>query len=251
MSTESGLGACLAHLQIELTSESDLFFHYTHTIGAADFQQLMQEAQKLMVDFNSYPAVFLRMVNSCIQTPQTHIAVLLMESSGAARLDFIQVSGVLLCCWLHTAYSMQSLGSTGMKMLLNMLSWARQVTLFCSCNSPYTLCNALGTHLVVTFADTTAAFMSSMSMPARHQTCHVCKERCNLDIAQLGCKACTSLCLSQNMEYKFVELMSCRFQASSEEYIKQQVTYRYNAVKSRLALMQARLADINALVSCR
>ena len=51
----------------------------------------MQEAQKLMVDFNSYPAVFLRMVNSCIQTPQTHLAVLLMEQSGAARLDFIQV----------------------------------------------------------------------------------------------------------------------------------------------------------------
>lgn len=51
------------------------------------------------------------------------------------------------------------------------------------------------------------------------------------------------------MEYKFVELMSCQFQVSSEEYIKQQVTYRYNAVKSRLALMQARLADINALVS--
>lgn len=53
----------------------------------------------------------------------------------------------------------------------------------------------------------------------------------------------------QNMEYKFVELMSCQFQASSEDHIKQQVTYRYNAVKSRLALMQARLADINALVS--
>jgi len=50
------------------------------------------------------------------------------------------------------------------------------------------------------------------------------------------------------MEYKFVELLSCQFQASSEEHIKQQVTYRYNAVKSRLALMQARLADINALV---
>ena len=51
----------------------------------------MQEAQKLMVDFNNYPSVFLRMVNSCIQAPQTHIAVLLMEPSGAARLDFIQV----------------------------------------------------------------------------------------------------------------------------------------------------------------
>ena len=55
--------------------------------------------------------------------------------------------------------------------------------------------------------------------------------------------------VTQNMEYKFVELMSCQFQASSEDHIKQQVTYRYNAVKSRLALMQARLADINALVS--
>lgn len=53
----------------------------------------------------------------------------------------------------------------------------------------------------------------------------------------------------QNMEYKFVELLSCQFQTSSDEHVKQQVTYRYNAVKSRLALMQARLADINALVS--
>ena len=51
------------------------------------------------------------------------------------------------------------------------------------------------------------------------------------------------------MEYKFVELLSCQFQASSEEHVKQQVTYRYNALKSRLALMQARLADINAVVS--
>lgn len=59
-----------------------------------------------------------------------------------------------------------------------------------------------------------------------------------------------TLPLLQNMEYKFVELMSCQFQASNEEYVRQQVTYRYNAVKSRLALMQARLADVNALVSC-
>lgn len=52
----------------------------------------------------------------------------------------------------------------------------------------------------------------------------------------------------QNMEYKFVELLTCRFQASSEEHVRQQLTFRYNAVKSRLALMQARLADTNALV---
>ena len=56
-------------------------------------------------------------------------------------------------------------------------------------------------------------------------------------------------CNVQNMEYKFVELLSCQFQASDEERVKQQLTFRYNAVKSRLALMQARLADINAVVS--
>lgn len=46
-----------------------------------------------------------------------------------------------------------------------------------------------------------------------------------------------------------MELLSCRFIASPEEIVRQQITYRYNAVKSRLSLMQARLADVNALVS--
>lgn len=55
----------------------------------------------------------------------------------------------------------------------------------------------------------------------------------------------------QNMEYKFVELLSCNFQACTEESVRQQITYRYNVVKSRLALMQARLADVNALVKIK
>ena len=55
----------------------------------------------------------------------------------------------------------------------------------------------------------------------------------------------------QNMEYKFVELLSCRFVNSSEEEIRDQITYRYNLLKSRLALMQARLADVNALVKIK
>ncbi len=55
----------------------------------------------------------------------------------------------------------------------------------------------------------------------------------------------------QNMEYKFVELLSCDFEASSEEVVRQQITYRYNAVKSKLAIMQARLQDINAIVKIK
>lgn len=55
----------------------------------------------------------------------------------------------------------------------------------------------------------------------------------------------------QNMEYKFVELLSCKFVASAEDAVKQHITFRYNAVKSKLALMQARLADVNALVKVK
>jgi len=55
----------------------------------------------------------------------------------------------------------------------------------------------------------------------------------------------------QNMEYKFIELLSCDFVASSEEVVRQHITYRYNSVKSKLALMQARLQDINSLVKVK
>ena len=55
----------------------------------------------------------------------------------------------------------------------------------------------------------------------------------------------------QNMEYKFVELLSVNFVASDDETVRQSIAFRYNAVKSRLALMQARLQDINALVKIK
>jgi len=55
----------------------------------------------------------------------------------------------------------------------------------------------------------------------------------------------------QNMEYKFVELLSCAFVAADDETVRQSITFRYNSIKSRLALMQARLQDINALVKVK
>ena len=86
------------------------------------------------------------------------------------------------------------------------------------------------------------------------------------------------------MEYKFIELLSLEFNASVEHTVRQQITYRYNANKvrppvsrgtvlplapsctaltrlailpharraqSRLSLLQARLADVNALVKIK
>ncbi|KAG2430775.1 hypothetical protein HYH02_013614 [Chlamydomonas schloesseri] len=55
----------------------------------------------------------------------------------------------------------------------------------------------------------------------------------------------------QNMEYKFVELLSVRFMAAGEDLVRAHVSYRYNVVKARLQLMTARLADINAMVKVK
>ncbi|KAL1503042.1 hypothetical protein AB1Y20_011110 [Prymnesium parvum] len=130
-------------VRVELTSENDLFFHYSHTLDEEGFRTV-QEQQKLMVDFAEYPSVLVRMLSTCIKEPHSHLAVFVMQRAGLAHLDFIQ-----------------------------------------------------------------------------------------------------------NMEYKFVELLSATFTASDDETIRRSITYRYNSVKSRLALMQARLQDINALVKIK
>jgi hypothetical protein len=131
------------HIKLELSSENDLFFHYLHAVDDSAFR-IMQESQKLMVDFAEYPSILVRMLNSCVKEPHSFLAVFIMQRDGQARLDFIQ-----------------------------------------------------------------------------------------------------------NIEYKFIELLSCDFMSSSEETVRQQITYRYNAVKSKLALMQARLQDISALVKVK
>ncbi|KUF95113.1 hypothetical protein AM588_10010099 [Phytophthora nicotianae] len=76
-------------VRVELSTESDLFFLYTHTCDLESFHA-MQEQQKLMVDFTDYANVLIRMLNNCIKEPHNHLAVYLMQADGRARLDFIQ-----------------------------------------------------------------------------------------------------------------------------------------------------------------
>lgn len=131
------------HCRIELTCESDLFFHFTHSIDEHGFRS-MQEHQKLMIDFPDYIPVLIKMLNNCIKEAHCFLAIFVMQRDGRARLEFIQ-----------------------------------------------------------------------------------------------------------NMEYKFVELLSCDFVASPEDVVRQQITFRYTSMKNRLAVMQTRLQDINALVKTK
>ncbi|EQC34805.1 hypothetical protein SDRG_07610 [Saprolegnia diclina VS20] len=133
----------LRALKIELSTESDLFFYYTHICDLEGFQ-IVQEQQKLMVDFADYANVLVRMLNNCIKEPHNHIAVYLMQSDGRARLDFIQ-----------------------------------------------------------------------------------------------------------NMEYKFVELLSVDFARAPEEIVRQHITFRYNTIKSRVSALQSRLHEVNNIVKVK
>jgi len=137
-------------LRLELSSEGDLFFHYMQVIDEISYR-LIQDAQKLMVEFHEYSNVLIRMLNSCIRDPHIFLGIFTMHGdvrgSGKdidARLDFIQ-----------------------------------------------------------------------------------------------------------NMEYKFVELMTCVFIRSSEEVVQHQITYRYNSMKQKLAILSSRLHEINNLVKTK
>lgn len=55
----------------------------------------------------------------------------------------------------------------------------------------------------------------------------------------------------QNMEYKFVELLSCVFERSSDETVQHHITYRYNSMKQKLGIMQSRLHELNTLVKTK
>lgn len=128
-----GDGSDTHSVKVELSTESDLFFLYSHTCEHEEFQ-VMQDQQKLMIDFADYANVLIRMLNNCIKEPHNHLAVFLMQADGRARLDFIQ-----------------------------------------------------------------------------------------------------------NMEYKFVELLSVDFMRVTEDAIRQHISFRYNSMKSRLQVLQTRL----------
>ncbi|KAH0483527.1 MAG: uncharacterized protein KVP18_002580 [Porospora cf. gigantea A] len=76
-------------VRMEISSESDLFFHYAHIIDCKLFSD-MQGTQKLMIDFADYPSVLMKMLNSCLRDPSAFVAVFLMLRDGTGRLDFIQ-----------------------------------------------------------------------------------------------------------------------------------------------------------------
>lgn len=58
-------------IRVELTLESDLFFHFTHTTTPSSFKVLQQE-QHLKVDFSTFTALLIKMANGTIREPHRY-----------------------------------------------------------------------------------------------------------------------------------------------------------------------------------
>ena len=52
----------------------------------------------------------------------------------------------------------------------------------------------------------------------------------------------------QNIEYKFIELLSIDFVNSPDDTVKKQITYRYNKIRTKLELEQNRIQTISNIV---
>ena len=55
----------------------------------------------------------------------------------------------------------------------------------------------------------------------------------------------------QNIEYKFIELLSIDLVNSPDETIKKQISYRYNAIRTKLELVQNRIQAISNIVKTK
>eukprot|EP01013_Petalomonas_cantuscygni_P029975 TRINITY_DN55892_c0_g1_i1.p1 TRINITY_DN55892_c0_g1~~TRINITY_DN55892_c0_g1_i1.p1 ORF type:complete len:281 (+),score=22.25 TRINITY_DN55892_c0_g1_i1:136-978(+) len=77
------------NLRVELASENDLFFHYVCNLPPAAYRELATH-QKLLVSFDKFAAVVVRMLNRCIKEPQLFFAVLVLQPDGSAVLEFLQ-----------------------------------------------------------------------------------------------------------------------------------------------------------------
>lgn len=55
----------------------------------------------------------------------------------------------------------------------------------------------------------------------------------------------------QNMEYKFLELLTLDFVMVSEETLRQNITFRYNSVKAKCLFLQGKLKDVSDMVKIK
>lgn len=85
----SGEDRNLASMRLEITTESDIFFHYTCIVNDQGFLRLRDD-QNLVCEFPEFLMTLLKMMNRCIREPGRFIGALLLGSDGSANLEFVE-----------------------------------------------------------------------------------------------------------------------------------------------------------------
>jgi hypothetical protein len=55
----------------------------------------------------------------------------------------------------------------------------------------------------------------------------------------------------QNIEYKFLELLSIPFHASPEDVVKQNISYRYSVLRAKEQIISNRIKDVSAIIKVK
>lgn len=173
-------------VKVELSSESDLFFHYTHVAEERTWKA-MRDEQRLMVEYPEYPNVLAQSFTSAIKVRRARAL-----PPCALRAPPALPSPPLCTSCAH------------------------------SCTYPVP------------------------PPPPLPQEPHTF-----LAVFIMNREGQGRLDFIQNVSFKFVELLSIPFARSSDDVIRQQIAFRYNAVKSKLGVMQSRLQDIVGLVKLK
>jgi Centriolar protein SAS N-terminal len=79
----------LLEVRLEITTDADLFFNYSHFLNVDNFRGTQQD-HKLLVNLVEYPDMLQRLLTNCANKPQEFICIFTMRRNGWARLDFVQ-----------------------------------------------------------------------------------------------------------------------------------------------------------------
>ena len=79
-------------IKVELSWESDLFFHYTNIVNEETFSEVKKK-QNLNIGFKEYANLIEKICEDCINLPDTYLGVFtIRKDDGISELQFVKVS---------------------------------------------------------------------------------------------------------------------------------------------------------------
>ena len=79
------------HIKIELSSENDIYFHFTNVIDEKKFQIIKKE-QNLNINFSEFCQLLEKMCENCREYPNEYICFFILNKQGNSMLKFIKNS---------------------------------------------------------------------------------------------------------------------------------------------------------------